>query len=94
MGMKINVMTDHHSLTYLLKQRSLSRRQAWWLEQLANFDIDFKYIKGEDNSVADALSCKDCEDIAPLTTSSMPLSETFKTQVCQGYENDKFCQDV
>jgi hypothetical protein len=28
LGMKVNVMTDHHSLTYLLKQRNLSRQQA------------------------------------------------------------------
>lgn len=58
LGMKINVMSDHHSLTYLMKQRSLSRRQAQWLEVLADFNLNFHYIAGEDNSVADALSRK------------------------------------
>jgi hypothetical protein len=28
LGMKVHVMSDHHSLTHLLKQRNLSRRQA------------------------------------------------------------------
>lgn len=28
LGMQVNVMTDHHSLTYLMKQRTLSRCQA------------------------------------------------------------------
>ena len=58
LGMKINVMSNHHSLTYLLKQRNLSRRQARWTEILADFDLNFEYVKGGENSVADALSRK------------------------------------
>jgi hypothetical protein len=54
LGMKVNVMSDHHSLKYLLNQRNLSRRQARWTETLA----DFEHICGEDNTVADALSRK------------------------------------
>jgi hypothetical protein len=41
---KINVMSDHHSLTYLLKQCNLSRRQARWTELVADFDLRFEYI--------------------------------------------------
>lgn len=66
LGMKVNVMTDHHSLTYLLGQRTLSRRQARWLEHLADFDLDFQYIRGEDNTVADALSRKEQVDTDDL----------------------------
>jgi putative heme degradation protein len=55
LGMKIKFMTDHHSLTYLLKQRNLSRRQARWCKLLADFDLHFEYIWGQDNTVADAL---------------------------------------
>jgi hypothetical protein len=65
LGMKVNVMSDHHSLTYLLKQRNLSQRQARWTKILSDFDLNFDYIKGDDNSVADALSCKDTPDNAP-----------------------------
>jgi hypothetical protein len=28
LGMKVHVLSDHHSLTYLMKERNLSRRQA------------------------------------------------------------------
>jgi hypothetical protein len=42
LGMKINVMSDHHLLTYLLKQQNLSRRQARWTELLADFDLQFQ----------------------------------------------------
>lgn len=56
LGMKVNVMTDHHSLTYLLKQRNLSRRQARWIQHVSEFDLEFHFIPGELNSIADALS--------------------------------------
>jgi hypothetical protein len=59
LGMKVNVLTGHHSLVHLLKQRNLSQRQARWTEIIVDFDLHFEYIKGEDNSVADALSCRD-----------------------------------
>ncbi|PLW09367.1 hypothetical protein PCANC_27327 [Puccinia coronata f. sp. avenae] len=36
-------------------QRNLSRRQARWTEILADFNLNFKYIRGEDNSIANAL---------------------------------------
>jgi hypothetical protein len=56
LGIKIHVMSDHHLLVYLLKQRNLSRRQARWTELLADFDLQFDNICGADNLVADALS--------------------------------------
>ncbi|ESK80643.1 reverse transcriptase-rnase h-integrase [Moniliophthora roreri MCA 2997] len=53
-------------------QKSLSHQQAHWLEELSQFDMKICYIKGEDNTVADALSrlppddlenVPDCDDI-------------------------------
>jgi hypothetical protein len=96
-------MSDHHSLTYLLKQRNLSRRQARWTEILADFDLHFEYIKGEDNTVADALSRKgiDEEDppieaaavasVAALTELGTGLSDSLKFKVREGYKTDPFC---
>jgi hypothetical protein len=106
LGMKIHVMTDHHSLTHLLKQRNLSRRQARWSELLADFDLKFEYIKGNNNSVADALSQKNLLDetglvshhsitsIAALTELGSVLSETLHKQVTVGYDHDPFCTSI
>jgi len=44
------------SLTHLLNQKNLSRRQARWLEKISCFDFEVVYVPGEENSVADALS--------------------------------------
>lgn len=88
LGMRVNVMSDHHSLTTLLSQRNLSRRQARWLETLSQFDLDFRYLKGEDNTVADALSRRDevaaCEVHATLNDEEL-------IDIREGYELDAFC---
>lgn len=104
LGMKVNVMSDHYSLTYLLKQRNLSRRQARWLEFLSDFDLKFNYIKGEDNSVADDLSRKDIDDdkvkpedvrnMAALIEAGPILSQEVKKQILEGYASDAFCANL
>jgi hypothetical protein len=106
LGMEINVMSDHHSLTYLLKQRNLSRQQARWTELLADFDLQFHYIKGEDNSVADALSRKLTDDdrdtvttkavvcVAALTEMGFALLDILRQQIIDGYATDAFCQSL
>ena len=48
--------TDHKTLLNFHTQRDLSRRQARWMEELSIYDCKFVYVKGCDNSVADALS--------------------------------------
>jgi hypothetical protein len=103
LGMKINVMTHHHLLTYLLKKRKISRQQARWTELLANFDLQFQYIKGEDNMVADALSRKDSPkvdqevtpegiaSVAALTELGSVLSDVLRQRIIKGYKADNFC---
>lgn len=88
LGLKINVMTDHHSLTHLLTYQNISRRQARWLETLSQFNLDFKYLKGEDNSVADALSRR--EDVASCEVRSV-FEDKLKAEIQQGYKTDSFC---
>jgi hypothetical protein len=56
LGIPFKIYTDHKMLENFLFQKDLSRRQARWMELLAQFDAHFVYIKGEKNSVADALS--------------------------------------
>ncbi|PPR02502.1 hypothetical protein CVT24_001968 [Panaeolus cyanescens] len=55
-GAPFLVYTDHKTLLNFNTQKDLSRRQARWMEFLSIYDCKFVYVKGEDNSVADALS--------------------------------------
>ncbi|KAG8734303.1 hypothetical protein FRC10_011771 [Ceratobasidium sp. 414] len=55
-GVKIRVFTDHKALEFFHTQKKLSARQTRWLEKINEFDIEVKYIPGETNVLADALS--------------------------------------
>ncbi len=55
-GTKFTVRTDHRALEHLMKQKNLSGRQHRWLDVLNEFDFNIKYIPGETNGLADALS--------------------------------------
>ena len=56
LGSQFIVYTDHRTLENFENQKDLSRRQARWMEHLSQFDMSIHYIRGEDNTVADALS--------------------------------------
>ena len=45
-GRPFRAFTDHKSLTFLQAQPHLSRRQANWVELLAEFDFEIRYIGG------------------------------------------------
>ncbi|PLW35555.1 hypothetical protein PCANC_22816 [Puccinia coronata f. sp. avenae] len=86
----------------LIRKRNLSRRQARWTELLADFDLQFDYIRGKDNSVANALSHKDIPDdpivtadniacVAALSKFKSVISEALKSQIILGYDVDPFC---
>jgi hypothetical protein len=55
-GVPFVIYTDHKTLENFDTQRDLSRRQARWMEFMSQYDCKIVYVKGEDNSVADALS--------------------------------------
>ena len=55
-GRKFKVVTDHYALKYLMTQPHLSKRQARWLDMLAEFDFEVIHKPGKSNVVADALS--------------------------------------
>jgi len=56
LGAPFFIYTDHKTLLNFNTQKDLSRRQARWMELLSIYDCKFVYVKGEHNSVADALS--------------------------------------
>jgi RNase H-like domain found in reverse transcriptase len=56
LGCHIHVVTDHKALEFFKMQSHLSSRQMRWMEYLARFDFDIRYVKGTLNKVVDVLS--------------------------------------
>ncbi len=56
LGSNFTVFTDHRTLENFDRQRDLLRRQARWMELMSQYDFTINYIRGEDNTIADALS--------------------------------------
>ena len=82
-GQEFDIVTDHHSLTYLNTQLTLTRRQAAWVELLQAYHYEIKYKPGKTNVVADALSRR--PDLANIEISP---SKDFLERIRQGYEDD------
>lgn len=55
-GSHFIVNTDHATIRHFPTQPKFTRRQARWMELLQEYDFDFKYKRGADNTVPDALS--------------------------------------
>lgn len=60
------VITDHSSLVWLMRQPNLSGRLARWVLKLQPFKFSVSHRKGKDNIVPDALSRSHCEEIVEM----------------------------
>lgn len=55
-GRHFIIYTDHLPLTFLFTNAEPTKRLQRWFESLANYSFTIKYIPGEENHIADALS--------------------------------------
>ena len=97
LGTHFTICTDHRTLESFLHQRELSRRQARWQEFLADYTFDIRYIRGTENTVADALSRRPDDHLVPVTTAvatvmSVSVDAALLESIKAGYGNDKFAQ--
>ena len=70
-GVPFLIYTDHKTLENFHQQRELSRRQARWMEFLSQYDGKIVYVKGDENSVADALSRIPIGDTSSSATTAL-----------------------
>jgi hypothetical protein len=102
LGTKFTIYTDHRTLECFQGQRDLSRRQARWQEFLAEYDFTIVYVKGGDNTVADALSRMPDEEgeggegskTVAATVLTISIDPKQSKQIKEGYKTDPFCQRV
>ncbi|TFY52450.1 hypothetical protein EVJ58_g10012 [Rhodofomes roseus] len=97
LGMPIMVYTDHRTLENFNTQKDLSRRQLRWQEFPSQYELTIVYIKGEDNTVADALSrlppdTFPCERPSTCAaTLAIGPDAGLLDSIRDGYANDPFC---
>src|ERR1700678_1307856 len=87
LGSPFLVYTDHKTLLNFHTQKDMSRRQARWMEELSIYDCKFVYVKGTDNSAADALSrhpniiVNNITDVESAAIRPFPLPTNFKPSI-------------
>ncbi|RDX81526.1 Retrovirus-related Pol polyprotein from transposon 17.6, partial [Mucuna pruriens] len=74
LGSKIVMFSNHVVLRFLLKKPNAKSRLIRWMLLLQEFNIEIRYKKGAENSVANHLSRIEKED------SSMPIRDEFPNE--------------
>ncbi|GJJ67911.1 hypothetical protein EMPS_00257 [Entomortierella parvispora] len=88
-GSHFIVYTDHATLQHFPTQPNLTRRQARWMELLQEYNFDFRYKRGVDNIVPDALSRRpDHQDKPPDQTSLASLQVDIDPSLHINYARD------
>ena len=84
-GRPCDVYTDHHSIKFFLDQTRLLPRQSHYVDFLQSFgsDLTIKYLKGNSNVVADALSRRPDLELNALL--SVSADSTWTSDLKQAY---------
>ena len=56
LGRHFKVRTDNKPLTYFLTSLNMDATKQRWINELAKYNISLEYLKGKNNTMADALS--------------------------------------
>lgn len=96
LGIPFQILTDHDTLTRFMTQQSFSKRQARWLEVLADFDFKISHIPGEKNTAADSMSrysfaAFDEPQILVAGVATVAVGDSIISAVKAGYSSDPFC---
>jgi hypothetical protein len=108
LGGLIAIFMDHRTLENFDTQRDLSHRQARWQEFMAQFEMKIYYVKGKDNTVADALSRLPMGEATPSVqlrheswmaasvnmTMTISADQSFLDDVKRGYLEDNFVKKI
>jgi len=55
LGKMFVMMSDHSGFRYMFDQTNLNSRKCIWLAMISEFNFEIKYIKGNENKVANFL---------------------------------------
>jgi hypothetical protein len=72
-GAKVIIYTDHAALKYLLTKKDAKPRLIRWILLLQEFDLEIKYKKGVENSIADHLSRMQLEN-----SQELPINDSLR----------------
>ena len=89
-GKKVIVRTDQKALKWLLEQKTMSRRQYRWLDDIQSICPELSWIKGSENTIADALSRRPQEQEVGVQVNVIddPTNLSFYDQVRQHLGGD------
>jgi hypothetical protein len=98
LGLEFIVYTDHRTLQNFDMQKELSKRQVQWMEYMSQYDCTIKYISGDKNCIADALSrLLDSVNHGPSLVADIfeiCSDPSFVQDIKDGYYIDPWCKTL
>jgi hypothetical protein len=87
-GEKFVVRIDHNNHKCFLDQKDLNESQQKWVRKIQTYDFNIEFFKGNNNSVADALSKR------PLVHDMINISVDWKAHLFVEYSKNFFSCEV